>query len=486
MASPRAPHATRRLSAPLSPVAHRRLQRFKAFAVSHPLLQHADTALMRALHEPAGFTHVLVYGPSGVGKSTMLRQIVTRLNAADRGAPQAGKAPIPLLLLEARPPDTLSFNRTDYYRTALKVLGEPFFERRVLVDIEAEPTWEKKGRKAARFQDSSELRQALEDALRRYGVRAVIVDEAQHLMKVGTGAKLLDQLDWIKSMTNVTEVLPILLGTYDLLAFRNLSGQASRRSLDIHFARYQCQQEQDRLDFQGVLLALLKQVPLTVDMETLMRHWLYFYERSMGCVGMLKDWLVRTVATTLYDRSNTLTLACLHEHALSEAQCERMAIEATEGEQALCYTDQRREHVWSLLQLGLVSTPTGSPVSALLSPEAASPAPDHVSLPAPELDRPLPGEPPVVSPRKKRTTRPPGQAISESSKASLAASAPSQPRPRKRTRVPRDATPALSTVPAPMEETHEPPLPSAPVKRPRRVGERKPVRDPVGVALRTR
>ena len=298
--------------------------------------------------------------------------------------PQGGKSPIPLLLLEARPPDTPAFNRTDYYRTALKTLGEPFFERRVLVDIEAEPTWEKKGRKAARFQDSSELRQALEDALRRYGVRVVIVDEAQHLMQVGTGAKLLDQLDWIKSMTNVTEVLHILLGTYDLLAFRNLSGQASRRSLDIHFARYQCQQEQDRHDFQGVLLALLKQVPLAVDVETLMRHWLYFYERRIGCVGILKDWLVRAVATTLHEGSETLTLACIHEHALSEAQCERMAIEATEGEQALCATDQHREHLWSLLQLGLVPTPA---VPALRSPAVASPVPAPGPLPAPRASR---------------------------------------------------------------------------------------------------
>jgi ABC-type phosphate/phosphonate transport system ATPase subunit len=94
-------------------VAHRRLQRFKAFAVSHPLLQHADTALMHALCEPAGFSHVLVYGPSGVGKSTMIRQMVTRLHTAGRGTPQGGKPSIPLLLLEARPPDTSSFNRTD-------------------------------------------------------------------------------------------------------------------------------------------------------------------------------------------------------------------------------------------------------------------------------------------------------------------------------------------------------------------------------------
>src|SRR5262249_41211001 len=62
-------------------------------------------------------------------------------------------------------------NTIGYYRTALKTLGEPFFERRVLVDIDAEPPWEKKGRKTTRFQDSAELRHALEEALRRHGVR---------------------------------------------------------------------------------------------------------------------------------------------------------------------------------------------------------------------------------------------------------------------------------------------------------------------------
>jgi energy-coupling factor transporter ATP-binding protein EcfA2 len=341
MAPPRSGQAASPLALHLSLSARRRLAHFKEFAVLHPLLQRADATLMQAIREPAGFTHVLVYGPSGVGKSTMIRQIATRLNTTALKAPPGGKAPVPVLLLETRPPDTQMFNRADYYRTALTVLGEPFFERRVLVDIEAEATWEKRGRKAARFQDAPELRHALEDAIRRYGVRAVILDEAQHLTQVGTGAKLLDQLDWIKSMTNVTEVLHILLGTYDLLAFRNLSGQASRRSLDIHFARYQFQQEQDRRDFQAVLLALLKQVPLNVECETLMQHWPYFYERSIGCVGVLKDWLIRAVATALHAGSETLTLPCVQEHALSAAQCERMAIEATEGEQTLCYTEQR-------------------------------------------------------------------------------------------------------------------------------------------------
>ncbi len=344
-----------------------KLDHFKDYAVSHSQLAKVDKELMRAIREPAGFAHVLVYGPSGVGKTTMIRQITRRLNAMP---PSQSAAPsvtyskenlpaLPLLLLETRRTDGGAFNRADYYRTALKLLGESFYERRMLVNIDSEQVWEKKGRgrtKAAQFNDSPELRHALEDAMSRRGVQAVILDEAQHLMKLGSGSsagKLLDQLDWIKSMTNVTGVVHILIGTYELLSFRNLSGQASRRGLDLHFPRYLFQHEPDREDFQGVLLALLKQVPLSVEIEKLMQHWVYFYERSIGCVGVLKDWLIRAVAAALYDGSEALTLEYVQDHALSLAQCERMALDATEGEQELRYAESRREPLWRLLQAGM-------------------------------------------------------------------------------------------------------------------------------------
>ncbi len=321
----------------------------------------------------------------------MIRQITQRLNGSstdqndfygsrESSYRNGNGSPIPLLLVETRPSDGVLFNRADYYRTALKLLGEPFYERRTMVDINAGETWEKKGRgrsKTAQFNDSPELRQALEEAMNKRGVRAVILDEAQHLMKIGSGAsggKLLDQLDWIKSMTNVTGVLHILLGTYELLNFRNLSGQASRRGLDIHFPRYLFQHEQDRQDFQAVLLALLKQVPLVIDIPGLMQHWPYFYERSIGCVGVLKDWLIRAVAAALHDGTRTLTLERLYEHTLSLPQCERMAIEATEGEQKLSYMESRREHLWHLLQMGMTSTSVPGDIVDLSSNSKSSPS----------------------------------------------------------------------------------------------------------------
>jgi hypothetical protein len=124
----------------LSPEAQAKLTAFKAYTVTHPLLEQTGTALLQALREPAGFAHVLLYGPTGVGKTTVLTHITAHLSpfflsqstlaqgsASSLGRrapyPSEARAPSPLLLLEARIPDGGTFNRADYYRTALGQAG---------------------------------------------------------------------------------------------------------------------------------------------------------------------------------------------------------------------------------------------------------------------------------------------------------------------------------------------------------------------------
>jgi hypothetical protein len=363
---------------PLPQDAQDRLNQFKAFAARHPLLDQVEQEVLHAIWEPAGCAYLLVYGPSGVGKSTMIHHIVRRLNARE-----GGTGTRPLLLLEVRPPDGELFHRTDYYRTALRLLGKTAFERRMMVDISTEPAWEKKGgrRLASRYHDDPELRYALEDTLRTQQVQAVVLDEAQHLMQGGKAATPLDQLDWLKSMTNVTGVLHVLLGTYSLVHFCNLNGQTARRGLEIHFPRYHGHVEPDGQAFRNVLLTLLTQVPLTVDRAALLQHWPYFYARSLGCVGVLKEWLVRATALALRDGSDTLTLAHLERRALSEAKCERMAADIQDGEQTIRAPEAPHHRLLALLgmsEMPRLASGTATPVpDAELAHAESRAAPPH-------------------------------------------------------------------------------------------------------------
>ncbi|HEX4206888.1 MAG TPA: hypothetical protein VHZ51_22330, partial [Ktedonobacteraceae bacterium] len=99
---------------------------------------------------------------------------------------------------------------------------------------------------------------------------------------------------------------------------------------------------------EGALVTLLGQIPLEVDIDDLVQYWPYFYERSIGCVGVLKDWLVRAVHAALAEGDRNLLFKRIQECALPLAQCESMALDATAGEQELHYTASQRQHLWKL------------------------------------------------------------------------------------------------------------------------------------------
>ncbi len=182
---------------------------------------------------------------------------------------------------------------------------------------------------------------AVEQTLRFRRPLAVLLDEAQHLASVGSGRRLSDQLDVIKSIANCTGTAHVLLGTYSLLAFRNLSAQLSRRRVDIHFPRYRSDNPEDLKTFKTVLHSFELHLPLS-EPPDLVSEWEYLYERSIGCVGVLKEWLVRALTGVLRKNANRLALRDLEAHALSVAQCDKMLAEALEGEMRLVESSGER------------------------------------------------------------------------------------------------------------------------------------------------
>ncbi len=188
---------------------------------------------------------------------------------------------------------------------------------------------------------SAELGYAVEQALRYRHPPVVFVDEAQHLARIASGRRLSDQLDVIKSIANRTETVHVLLGTYELLAFRNLSAQLSRRSVDLHFQRYRADSAEDRQVFRGVLLTFQKQLPLPKPETDLVATWEFLYERSVGCVGILKEWLMRACVRAIKHGAVVLSREHLERTALSISQCEKILAESREGETRLNDHDGR-------------------------------------------------------------------------------------------------------------------------------------------------
>ena len=285
----------------------------------------------------------------GSGKTTVLQrrrqQIIGR--AARRDGARSG-LDADRSGMEAIAPERGDFNWRDYYIDALRAFDEPLIHRKIS-NPEPPPVRGSPAQYIPRRIDSrSVLRVALESAIRQRRPLAFLVDEAQHLAKMAGGRKLQDQLDCVKSLAIRTQTVHVLAGTYDLLILRQLSGQLSRRTRHIHFARYRADAAEDVRDFQNVLWNFQIRLPLAAEPD-LLRHWEFCYERSLGCVGLLKEWLTRALATGLAQKTPQVTLRLLEQHALSLADCQTIATEMLAGEAILAEADGARKRLRTLL-----------------------------------------------------------------------------------------------------------------------------------------
>jgi hypothetical protein len=305
--------------------------------IAHPRLMESIEATIQAVC-PAGDgapnrrpgTMVLGIGPSRVGKTTFIRLLEARLAAQAAVHLRADPAFIPFASILAAGAASGRFEWVDYYRAVLRALHDPFVDGIVA---------------RLRLRD---LRDAMTTALIERNLRAVIVDEAQHLAKAASGRRLQDQLDHLKHIENATGVSHILVGTYEMRPFRTVNAQLACRGVDVHFPRYDATKAEERRVFQSVVWALQRQLPVAHE-PPLLDQWEFLYARSIGCIGLLKMHLNRALHLALAEQAKTVTPHHVRATALPAARVELALHAALESEAELTEAAAADDRLLTLL-----------------------------------------------------------------------------------------------------------------------------------------
>src|SRR6266699_1504645 len=283
-----------------------RLHYFDKVVIAHQNLKQTYDGLLHAIRHPASTSIILVFGPTGVGKTTLRQQIEKHLIKEAQTNPADNPDHIPVVGMEAVSPDSGNFNWRDYYVRALEALDEPMLEDKITNKVQGIHRDEQGKLIIERTVTATDMRRVLEKCLQNRRPRAFIVDEAQHFQKMASGERFLDQMDSLKSLASLTKTVHVLVGTYDLLELTKLNAQLSRRTITIHFPRYRADNDDDFKEFKKLLRTFQKYLPLPEEPD-LATHADYFYDQCLGCIGMLKSWLYRTLAAALEDHQPTIT-----------------------------------------------------------------------------------------------------------------------------------------------------------------------------------
>lgn len=317
-----------------------RVEYFKNYTVAHPFFAATYKELLKRIKTPSTKNIFLVYGPSGVGKSSLVRKVFEKLITENKERVDNEPGFIPVSGFEAIAPDNGKYDWKEHYIRALLSLNEPLINRKI--DIEKGLNREKG--------PNRELRRSLENALKYRKCLAFLIDEAQHITFNGSAKSSNNNLNLIKSLVSTSNTPHILFGTYEILDFRDSLGQLSRRGLDLHFRRYDYRNQKEQKMFYNTLWNLQKHLPLDVE-PNLVEHWKHFYQVSVGCIGVLKDLLTTTLEYKLMDNPeiHTLDIEDFKQYELTSNQSYKLAEEALGGEELVEVNNKKSDDVSALL-----------------------------------------------------------------------------------------------------------------------------------------
>ncbi|WP_223522334.1 TniB family NTP-binding protein [Pseudomonas sp. A-B-26] len=227
---------------------------------------------------------LVIQGPSGVGKSTLIKEYVRELESTD--PPQLGHRSVLIVEIPSSP------TKKNLATAMLTAMNDPYADSR---------------------SHSAETKFArIVLLLSRLGVEVVVLDEAQHLVDYKRNAAY-EAADWIKSLMNETSITFVLVGLKRTEGLLWANEQLRRRfSATVDYNRFMLT-EACWTQFATLLRGIRELLPVESisfsDKEMIRR----FYLASFGLIDYLIKVLDRSVWLVQYRNFEGINLGILSE-----------------------------------------------------------------------------------------------------------------------------------------------------------------------------
>jgi hypothetical protein len=296
---------------------------------------------------------VIVTGPTGAGKTTMREAFARELEIL--AAPEIANNPelIAYASCSVKAPGPTAFSWKDTYIQLLLSLYHPFAHS----NLERSPKSFASAESFSASPDSLQrvtsdrLFRILQRTINHRRPKAIFLDEAHHLLRLKTGHSVHNQLEHLKYIADETKTLHVLFGTYELIALMDLSSPLIRRREIIHFPRYIYSPDnpKDSIEPFAEVVAEFARDLDDFSEVSLLEEVYYYYQGSVGCVGVLRDWLFRAYSRTRYDKNQKISKEILEATKLSPGDLYALLKDARDGEDYFAKRNSKKKEYYEAL-----------------------------------------------------------------------------------------------------------------------------------------
>jgi hypothetical protein len=322
------PRKTTREEALLLPDDDKRLY-FKLVRLMHPRISEKLGDMLTLAMPDSGTSIVLLVGPTGVGKSTLVSSLAHRIIDSMRDEIESDPGFVPVVVMDAPASGERGFSWRMFYLRLGDALNEPLMDKKLEARVDGPKSIVHLPGLGSTV---TGMRVSVERVLAHRRTILVVVDEAVHLMRKAKGNTLDNHMDALKSLADTGATL-VLIGAYDLLEFTTLSAQVARRTAIVHFNRYVTGIEEDERAFRTAIKQFQERMPLR-KMPDLTERASELQIACLGCIGILKSTLAKTLAGVLQG-GGKWSDSHLQKALFTQAQFNTILSETLAGEAAI-------------------------------------------------------------------------------------------------------------------------------------------------------